>query len=269
MLNVSSRGALFSGPLVFFICKIFNRKIVFRKFGGGLDFLLERATYFAKGILCNSLLKSDLILAQTKYIVQYLHDLGNRNVLWFPTVRRAPDNQIVVKKEFKKRFVFISHVHEKKGVFEILKAANMLTSDYTFDIYGPIKDSKIGLDMFQKSKANYKGVLKPDEVVAKLKNYDVLVLPTNDEQEGYPGIIVEALGLGVPVIASRIRSIPEIVGKHNGVLIEPKSYIDLYNAIKSFNKENIAYYQEGSIKSSSIFNEHRVYSSLLEVIYNL
>ncbi len=145
----------------------------------------------------------------------------------------------------------------------------MLTSDYTFDIYGPIKDSKIGLDMFQKSKANYKGVLKPDEVVAKLKNYDVLVLPTNDEQEGYPGIIVEALGLGVPVIASRIRSIPEIVGKHNGVLIEPKSYIDLYNAIKSFNKENIAYYQEGSIKSSSIFNEHRVYSSLLEVIYNL
>jgi len=71
------------------------------------------------------------------------------------------------------------------------------------DVYGPILENIEVL--------NYKGVLFGDEVIKKLQEYDVLVLPTFWETEGYPGIILEAFSLSKPVISTNFRAIPEFV----------------------------------------------------------
>lgn len=67
----------------------------------------------------------------------------------------------------------------------------------------------------------FTGVLAQAEVSQWIAAADVLCLPSRNE--GMPNVIVEALATGVPVVASRVGGIPELIteGK-NGLLVEPE-----------------------------------------------
>ena len=77
---------------------------------------------------------------------------------------------------------------------------------------------------------NYKGVLQPEEVLTTLRKYDVLIFPTHYEGEGCPGILVEALSVGLPIIASNWKYNEEFVENGvNGFLCEVfdvESYVE-------------------------------------------
>ena len=269
MLNVSSRGALFSGSLIYAVCRLFRKKTVFRKFGGAWETLLNGKNRAVRNRTVESLMKSNLILVETKQMIKYLHDGNISNTLWFPNVRKAPRTQPAISQGFSKKFVFISQVTRDKGIPEIIRAAEMLSADYTVDIYGPIRDHTLSEKTFLHSGVNYKGALTPGQVVATLKEYDVLMLPTYYKDEGYPGIIIEALSLGIPVISTRFRSIPEIIDEKNGILVKPRDHQDLYHAISRFTEENILSYRQAALRSFSSFNEDTVYASALKAMYSL
>ena len=58
------------------------------------------------------------------------------------------------------------------------------------------------------------------DLVEVLPGYDMLVVPST--LDGRPVVILEALACGVPVVASRVGGIPELVHDgRNGVLCEP------------------------------------------------
>ena len=60
-------------------------------------------------------------------------------------------------------------------------------------------------------------------------DFDAFVMPSLNE--GIPLALLEAMGLGVPVIASRVGGIPEVVNDGStGLLVEPQSVDGLYNA---------------------------------------
>lgn len=58
---------------------------------------------------------------------------------------------------------------------------------------------------------NYMGVLNPNDVIPTLQNYDALIFPSHYDGEGCPGILVEALLAGVPIIASKWKYSGEFV----------------------------------------------------------
>ncbi|MEM6927467.1 MAG: glycosyltransferase family 4 protein [Myxococcota bacterium] len=63
------------------------------------------------------------------------------------------------------------------------------------------------------------GWLEPDARARELARASVLVLPTRDDAA--PMAVLEALGAGVPVVATRIGAIPEMVGAHGVVVDRP------------------------------------------------
>ena len=64
--------------------------------------------------------------------------------------------------------------------------------------------------------------LHQEQLHGTLAEYDALVLPTFYAGEGHPGVVIEAIVAGLPVIATRFRSLPELVEEGvNGVLVEP------------------------------------------------
>jgi glycosyltransferase involved in cell wall biosynthesis len=67
------------------------------------------------------------------------------------------------------------------------------------------------------------GGLPPERIATAYRAADVLVLPS--EREGWPNVVTEALACGVPVVATRVGGIPQILGKsppaYLGALVEP------------------------------------------------
>ncbi len=59
------------------------------------------------------------------------------------------------------------------------------------------------------------------EVARWMRTADCLVLPS--ENEGVPNVILEAFASGLPVVASNVGGIPEVLSKNYGRLIEPNA----------------------------------------------
>lgn len=62
-----------------------------------------------------------------------------------------------------------------------------------------------------------------------IASFDLLVMPSLNE--GIPMSLLEAMAMGVPVIASRVGGIPEVIeDESTGILVEPKNVEELYQA---------------------------------------
>jgi glycosyltransferase involved in cell wall biosynthesis len=262
VLNVSRNGAFYLAPFLKILTKLFGKKFVFRMFGGDLLDRYNEKNMFIRKIADKTFISnSDLMLLETKFLVEYYKKI-NKNVLWFPNTRTQ---NIVPKipRQFNKKFVFISQVKKEKGIDVIIKAAAELDG-IEIDIYGPVVDVEYNDDYFSNSNVNYKGVLEPSKVTVILNQYDVLLLPTFFSGEGYPGIIIEAYSLGIPVISTKWKSIPEIVNSTSGILIEPKNSKALSEAIQSIDTKKYEDLSVGAYNVFANFDTNTVCSKILE-----
>lgn len=63
----------------------------------------------------------------------------------------------------------------------------------------------------------------------ELRDWDVFVLPSRDEPFGLA--VAEAMAMGIPVVATRVGGLPEVVGGEAGLLVEPEDVEALAAAI--------------------------------------
>lgn len=245
-VNVSQFGTKTISPFLYLITRFFGKKFIFRPFGGAMQDHYEKYTSLQKKLFHKTLLQSDIFYLQTKELVNYFSPKGKK-ILQLSTSRHSPATKYLrPHRPYQKRFIFLGHVNESKGIDYLLEAISALENSFTIHIYGAIQDEKYH-SIFQNSDI-YQGVLGKDDVLGKLQEYDVLVLPTFYRGEGYPGAIVEAYSLGLPVITTDWRAISEIVedGK-TGLLIPPKSSEDLVDAMRIFNEKNYPAYSKNAL----------------------
>ena len=75
--------------------------------------------------------------------------------------------------------------------------------------------------------------MSPGDAPALLAGYDAVVLPTWFPREGHPGVLVEAMMAGVPVVTTHHMAIPELVSDGvNGLLVTPRDADALARAIQ-------------------------------------
>lgn len=247
-LHGTANDYIYIAPLMIFISKIFKKKCSTRKFAGNFDSYFLKSGKIKKTIIRYVLNYSDINFFETKYLVEYFKQF-NQDTYWFPNVRKK--NLDVKINTFNKKFVFISQLYKTKGVDEILEASNALDDTYTVDLYGPLKD-EYTQEYFDGFKANYQGSLKPDGVLKTLSNYDVLILASYCE--GYPGVVIEALSLGKPVIVTDLESIKEMVDESCAKFVKVKSSQEILTAIKSFDIENYKEYSKKALLSFDKFD---------------
>ena len=129
-----------------------------------------------------------------------------------------------------------------KGMEVLKEAASGLPEDVEIDLFGGFWDG-MSEDDFEGSRLTYKGVVAPENMIAKLMEYDALVLPTLYDSEGYPGVILEAYAAGLPVVASRVGGIPEIVFSEAGQLVEKGNAEELTARMRTWSEDEHAYQQ--------------------------
>lgn len=237
-------------PFVVFLSKLFEKQVSLRKFAGNFDVIYDNSSNVKRRVIDYVLKKSDINFFETKYLVKKFK-LQNKDTYWFPNVRVKPN--VKREGEYQKKFIFLGQVKEEKGVKEILEVSNLLDNSYTFDIYGKLFENMEYID-FDQYKATYKSSLDPKDIQKTLCQYDVLVLPTFWKGEGYPGVIIEALSVGLPIIATNLKGIKEMINEKSSVLINPKNVERLKEAIESFNKINYTEKSSAALKQSKSFD---------------
>ena len=127
------------------------------------------------------------------------------------------------------RILFLSNLLVAKGIYVFLDACALLQSRgvaFCADIVGG-ETAEVGRDLVLKAISDrrlngvaYLGRLVGDEKRDVLKAADILAFPSLDEAFGL--VLLEAMQAGLPVVASRVGGIPDIIEDgENGFLVEP------------------------------------------------
>ena len=264
MVNVSSKpGIITLFPAVVILCRLFGLQAVCRQFAGSIHKYLDAKPY-RKRIAMHFLKKAKVSFFETEELISWFEQNGYKAV-WFPNVREG--SPFRVEGHYGKRLVFLAQVYEEKGVDILLRISNRLPEDYLIDIYGPIIESKYTNEYFSQFRAQYKGALRPDEVAKTLANYNIMVLPTYCQSEGYPGVIIEAFSVGMPVLSTRIGGIPEMIkdGK-SGLLVEAYDEAAFENAILSVDQQKYDELRKGAEERFDVYNSNIVNPRIVSTI---
>ena len=130
----------------------------------------------------------------------------------------------------------VANFRPEKDHITLVKAISMLVkSGLQCELWlvgdGPtrLKLEKFVDEMDIKPMTKFLGTLSnPAEAYSK---FDVFVLSTH--YEGHSLVLMEAMSFGLPIVATKVSSIPEVISDRiNGLLVNPNDAEDLANALK-------------------------------------
>jgi glycosyltransferase involved in cell wall biosynthesis len=111
-------------------------------------------------------------------------------------------------------FVLLGRLTSEKGVAELLRA----WGDAPLEIVGDGSE-RSGLERMAPPSVRFRGAVEAGEVAAVLAEARALLVPSRSE--GLPRSVIEAFAAGVPVVASRVGGLPELVEPDmNGLLVD-------------------------------------------------
>lgn len=158
---------------------------------------------------------------QEKFVV-----INNGASIMPATPLAKPDQGFVIS--------FVGRLEQDKGVFEIIEAAKAVSQEYPsthFWLVGKGRaEQKLQDEIESNGLAdNVKLLGHLDNVYQALRASDVFIYPSHHDAS--PLAPVEALLAGMPVIATNVGGIPEIIDASSGIIIEKGSSDQLAAAI--------------------------------------
>ena len=132
------------------------------------------------------------------------------------------------------RLITVSRLIERKGIQYILNALSEIKD-------GSIHLSIVGEGNYEKELRNmcnklglenvvtFMGFRRRDTIPVYFSQSDVFILPSLAEAFG--NVIAEAMACGLPIISTDEGGIPDLVGKENGILVEPRNVEQIKSAI--------------------------------------
>jgi glycosyltransferase involved in cell wall biosynthesis len=149
------------------------------------------------------------------------------DVSWFTPPDEDPKDVVVT---------YVGSLIPRKGVNFLLGAIPSIVearSDTQFLIVGdgPQRGEleQLTTDLHVGGSVRFLGAQPPTMIRSLLRKSTLLVLPS--KQEGFGVVLIEAMACGVPVVASNVDGIQDVVTSSAGILVEPGSSPALSSAI--------------------------------------
>ncbi len=125
--------------------------------------------------------------------------------------------------------LFVGRLSEEKGVLTLVEAFRSLSVDLKIIGDGPLMDT---LRNRAPTNTQFDGEKPSEDVLRAMDNASYLVMPS-ESYEGFALVLVEAFSRGLPVIASRLGAMTEIVEDGvTGIHFNPNDADDLASKIR-------------------------------------
>lgn len=178
--------------------------------------------------------KSDVVISVSSVMK---NDLKEKNIQSTLVENFLILNESLVQKASTEKInlLFAGRLSPEKGCSVFIKSLKEFPSNY-FNV--SIAGDGIERESLEKeaSHLNIKFLGFQKDILSLLAQYDVLVIPSF--KEGQPLILIEALSLGLPVVASRVGGMPELIkNEKTGFLFTPGDHKELAMILKKLESE--------------------------------
>jgi len=219
------------------------------------------------------------ILRNAKCIVPVSKDLGEKLNSIVPGTRTNVIPNVVNEKFFyfetkePKIFRFIHYVSSMKGqkntegIIKVFSELKKIRQDWECIMYGPADQelSKLVITAGLEEKIKFTGEISYAQVAEVVRSASAFVSFSNYENQ--PCSILEALCCGVPVIATKVGGIPEVINSQNGIIIEPLNESQLLQAMKMMMDKFKNFDLESIAKSAKMKFSYNAVGSQLNLLY--
>ncbi len=248
------------GVGAYFISRVVKKPIVIGLLGTDIN---EYLKYFIRRkFILHSLRNSQGIIAVSRKLkdkvvergidpdkVKVLYNGVNRSI--FKPMEKSSCREKLGLSANEKIVLFIGNLVPVKGIPFLLEAFSLARQrgmDAKLVIIG---DGTLRSDLESKARSlhledsvHFTGIQPHDRIALWMNASDLLCLPSINE--GCPNVVLESLSCGIPVVASNVGGIPELIeDRKQGILVEPANAEMLAAAItetlqKSWDKDTIA-----------------------------
>lgn len=172
---------------------------------------------------------------------------GDRFVVienWLPESYFGDDEQRTCPRAMDRplRLLYLSRIEREKGIYDLLEAMLLLQREgarVEAKIYGDgseLEDVKRFISERGLRNTEYVGWLSSADKKAVISSFDLCVFPSHSE--GFPNALLEVMALGVPVVASRVGSVNDLI-EHgsNGLLVDVECPGQIAQAVSTVLRE--------------------------------
>jgi glycosyltransferase involved in cell wall biosynthesis len=198
---------------------------------------------FLRGLIRWAARTSAQAVAISHYTARELRKFADVPIEVIPyTAELAPPTMPATRDATRKSVLFVGRLIERKGVRHLIRALGALPSPNHVHLTivgdGPERPSLEALvrELGLGGVVQFRGRVSDEELRRAYASADAFVLPSvldaRQDTEGLGVVLLEAMNYGVPVIASDIGGITDIVEhEHTGLLVPPGDERALANAI--------------------------------------
>lgn len=256
ILDCTFRQLIFFGPLITLFTSS-KQVIIIRKWAGSFLYDFESSSFLIKKLIHYTLSRSDLNCFETKEIVAKASELFGRT-FWFPNVRHMSMFQSPETVGDSLKAIFVGRIIEEKGVLLACEAVSKLRN-VELSIYGKLEEGITAeqLNTFQNVK--FHGEIDNSQIQKVMSKNNVLLLPTYFHGEGYPGVILEAFSVSLPVVTTNHNYLPELI-EDAGYLV-PTHCSDSIKEKLGLVRENYSILREKCKRRFMEFDSKKVHNS--------
>ena len=222
----------------------------------GAELLLIRKKKWVRPLLKFAISQAQAVFANSSFTASKIKALRNVDVEWSPygtTLETGTGNAEPHPVQGKFKILFVGRHIERKGIRYLIEAAKYLPRDQfeirivgVGDLTEQLKMQADALCHPECSETESKdlpaeivftGKLSPEALANEYKTANVFTLPaivdSKGDTEGLGVVLIEAMELGLPIVASNVGGIPDVViDGVSGILVPEKDPEALANAYK-------------------------------------
>ena len=240
----SRNTGMFYGSLLTIAGMIWNKSIYIRFFGGHPITSRFLRVPFLNALVLRCLTYSRRLVLQTNSGASEFPDFLQKKISVIPGYRPTTPFKRIRATSLNNsknmiRFVFVGNLSREKGVELILDAFvcfedRLHKSTFaTIDLFG-YGDQQILKKYEMVDSITYHGSVENIKLREQLPQYDILVFSSVYENEGHPGVLIEAMMAGLAIIASSSTpSVLEVITHQiNGLIVPPGNVDSLSSAME-------------------------------------
>jgi glycosyltransferase involved in cell wall biosynthesis len=235
----------------------------------------DRYTDNVKRMVEASVAATEIILPVSKDLQSIMEEKGLFGK--YKVVNNAVDTSVfrpMPRTHEKFRFLHISNFDPRakntEGIIRVFSKLNRPDCELVIAGDGDLNRLKtfIESENIDDAKILFKGMLTYSEVADEMHQSDCHILFSNFEN--LPCVIAESHCCGIPVIATSVGGIPEMVDRENGILVNPEDEVELLRAMKQMIDDSKRFVSSDiSTRAASRYGYQAIGSEFSQVYYSL